>query len=408
MNPLPTTRYPLSTTSSIAVAHVVLSLDVGGLERLVVDLVREGRRSGQEQAVICVERPGELAPRAEALGARVFCAHKSPGIRPTVVNRLANLFRGLRPDIVHTHQIGALFYAGPAAARAGVPVIVHTEHGKHYEKGLRARWLGRMAGRYADRFCCVSADIADAVRKRKIVGDEKITVVANGIDVARFGFGAGGTGQASGVRRQASGNDLRSELGIPPGAPLVGTIGRLSEIKRHDLLLHGFARLLRSRPEAHLLVVGDGPLRENLKRQSAATLPAAQVHFAGYQPEPERYLQVMDVFALTSRSEGMPLAVLEAWSAGVPVVASAVGGVPELVVDGQAGLLFPSGDADALAQALERLLCQPELAGRLSAVGRQRVEREFSLARMAETYQRLYRELFERQASGVVGEGPRS
>jgi sugar transferase (PEP-CTERM/EpsH1 system associated) len=367
-------------TRPLRVAHVVLSLDLGGLERLVVDLVDEGFRHGQAPAVVCLERPGTLAPQIEALGARVECVEKPSGIRLGTIHRLKRMFQKLNADVVHTHQIGALFYAGPAARRAHVPVIVHTEHGKHFAGRRRTRWLGRLAGRYADRYCCVSHDIAEEVKTAHVVSEAKVEVVVNGIDTARF-------------TRSVDGAALRHELGIPGGAAVIGTVGRLNEIKRHDLLIRAFARLARKRPEARLLLVGDGPLRSQLESLAAEIVPDRRVHFAGYQPQPERYLQIIDVFALTSRSEGMPLAVLEAWAAGVPVVASCVGGVPELVHEARTGLLFPSGDELSLATAIERLIDDQVLASQLIGAARARVENEFSLSHMAETYDSHYREL---------------
>ena len=362
------------------VVHVVLSLDPGGLERLVIDLVREGRMLGQLASVACLERPGLLAPELEALRVPVFCVEKRPGLRPEVIGRLRKLFEILRPDVVHTHQIGALCYAGPAARRAGVPVVVHTEHGKNYASRRRTRWLGRLAGRYAQRFFCVSRDIAEELRACRVVPSAKIDVAPNGIDVARF-------------QTASAGADARRELGIPADAPLVGTVGRLTEIKRHDVLIRAFARLKSRLPGAHLLLVGDGPRREALERLAAELLPADCFHFAGYQAAPERFLQAMNVMALTSRSEGMPLAVLEAWAAGVPVVASRVGGVPELIDDERTGLLVEFGEIEELAESLERLLTDRTLAARIRGAAGARVAERYSLAQLAANYQQQYDEL---------------
>lgn len=252
------------------VVHVVLSLDVGGLERLVVDLVREGLRLGQKAVVICIERHGKLAPQVEAMGVEVHCLYKQPGIRPGLVGQLVKLFRKIQPDVVHTHQVGALSYAGAAARRwmkaegrrrkaegeasgvrhqasraekkaasaegaildspgsspgeasaegaildspgsgpgeendglgrpssvpeaRGWPVVIHTEHGKHYAQRRRTRWLGKWAGRYADKFCCVSKDVADEVRRLRVVPESKIIVVGNGIDIATFARSSAGS-----------------------------------------------------------------------------------------------------------------------------------------------------------------------------------------------------------------------
>ncbi|MBX6311518.1 MAG: glycosyltransferase family 4 protein [Isosphaeraceae bacterium] len=356
------------------------------MERIVLELVRAGQGLGQCVAVVCLERPGTLAPQVEALGARVACVYKRPGIRLETIGRLRTVLRDLRPDVVHTHQIGALFYGGPAARSVGVPLIVHTEHGKNYAERPRAQMLGRLAGLLATRFFCVSEDIAAEVRSHRIASRPKVHVVPNGIDTARF-------------RQRGDVQALRRSLGIPPEAPVVGTIGRLDEIKRQDLLLRAFARAGVLIPEAHLLLVGDGPLMGELRTLAAGLRLGKRVHFAGYQEQPEHYLQVMDVFALTSRSEGMPLVVLEAWAAGVPVVASRVGGLPELIDEGQTGLLFAPGDECALAAALCGLLTDPGRARRLGEAGQRRVESMFDVRRMASDYQRHYGELLTRKGA---------
>ncbi len=368
---------------ALRVTHVVLSMELGGLESIVLDLVREGRRAGQSVAVVCLERPGVLAEQVEAQGGRLACIHKPPGIRLEVFGRLGRLFRELRPDVVHTHQIGALFYAGPAARRAGVPVVVHTEHGKHYDHRRRTRWLGRLAARGAARFFCVSADIAAAVGAHRIAPPGKIRVVPNGIDTTRF-------------QEENEAGAVRQSLGIPANAPVIGTVGRLSEVKRQDLLIRAFQQVRARLADAHLLLVGDGPWLGRLRELVAGLGLADSVHFAGYQAQPAPYLQAMDLFALTSQSEGMPLAVLEAWAAGLPVVATRVGGLPELVDDGRTGILVAFGDDAALARALGDLLADPATARRLGAAGRDRVEARYSLRRMADEYQRHYNELLGR------------
>ena len=241
--------------------------------------------------------------------------------------------------MVHTHQIGALLYAGPAARRARVPVVVHTEHGKHYAARWRKRIVGRMAARYAHRYFCVSDDIRREVCDFRIVPSTKAEVVHNGIDLAPF----------EGLPDVVT---ARRDLGLPADAFIVGTVGRLAAVKRQDVLLRGFARLVANRPSSHLLIVGEGANRAGLESLAAALGISSKVTFAGYASRPERFLAAMDVFALTSDSEGMPLSILEAWAAGKPVVASRVGGVPELIEDGRNGLLVPAGDDVALADRL--------------------------------------------------------
>src|SRR5207253_130363 len=144
----------------------VRSLDVGGLERNVINQVREGEKLGQRVSVICIDRPGELAPRAESLGARVLCLHKRPGLRPGVVGRMRRALRDLLPDVVHTHEIGALFYTSLAALGLRVPLLVHTAHGMVNYSRLRTRLLGRLGAAFVERYYCLSGDMAAAVTAR--------------------------------------------------------------------------------------------------------------------------------------------------------------------------------------------------------------------------------------------------
>jgi len=286
----------------------------------------------------------------------------------------------LAPDVIHTHQVGALFYAGPAARRAAVPVVVHTEHGKHYAARRRTRWIGRLAGRFVQRLFCVSDDIADEVRAARIVTPRKLCVVPNGIDTGRFHTV---TGAAA----------MRASLGIPSDAPVVGTVGRLNEIKRQDILLEAFSRVHAKVPKAHLLIVGDGPLMSELRDLAQKLKVDDAVHFAGYQQRPEAYLAAMDVFALTSRSEGMPLVVLEAWATGVPVVASAVGGLPAMIDHDRTGRLFPPSDVESLASELRHLLTKRHDRQRLAEAGLREVTERYDVAQMARAYDGHYHQL---------------
>ena len=367
----------------LGVAHLVLSLDLGGLERVVLELVREARESGRRADVVCLDRPGLLAPRVEDLGGRVRCIARRPGERLGTIGRLKAALRELRPDVVHSHQIGALLYGGPAARAAGVPLTVHTEHGKHYSGRLRTRLVGRLAGRFAARFFCVSADIAAEALSSRIVPRRKVHVIPNGIETSRF---LGGD----------DGGSLRRSLAIPPDVPVIGTVGRLGEIKRQDLLIRAFGRVRSRKPDVHLLLVGDGPLREELGELATALGLDGSVHFAGYQPEPERYLRVMDVFALTSRSEGMPLAVLEAWATGIPVVATRVGGLPELIEEGRTGVLIEPDDEAGLAEALCDLVLDRDRARQLGEAGSRQVRSRFDSRVMASGYNLHYADLLAR------------
>lgn len=364
------------------VTHVVLSLDVGGLERNIVNQVREGARLGQRVSILCVERPGELAPQAQSLGANIVCLDKRPGFRLGLVGQVRSALTGLRPDVVHTHQIGPLFYTGLAALGRRT-LLVHTEHGKEdYAGRVKQRWLGRVAGRFAKRFYCLTQDMADWVTRFKIAPRNRVRIIQNGIDTECY-------------RQRGDQSAVRAALRIPADAIVIGTVGRLNEIKQQDLLIRAFAKV-QSPADAHLLLVGDGPLRDALQQQAEELGIGSRVHFAGYQSDTVPYLHTMQLFALTSRSEGMPQSLLEACVAGIPTVASRVGGIPEVIEHGRSGLLFPSGDETALVRALETVLASPELGRRLAGRAQQRVESAFDVGRMASEYHRDFIELLGR------------
>ncbi len=378
------------TSHRLRVIHVVLSLECGGLERIVLNLVRDGHQLGQRLAVLCLERPGVLAREAESLGARILCAKKPPGLQPALPRRIEALLKQVNPHVVHTHQVGALFYAAPAACQARIPILVHTEHGKHYAMRLRTRLLGRLSQRHVARFFCVSRDIAAEVTKYGIVPRRKVYVLPNGIDTDRF-------------CRRFDRNAVRESLGIPSSAWIVGTVGRLDEIKRQDSLIRAFAKLSLRVPEAHLLLVGDGPQRGYLHSVCEQFAVGKSVHFVGYQPRPERYLQIMDAFALTSRAEGMPLVILEAWAAGIPVVASNVAGIGEMINHGHTGMIYEPNDDAALVEALYCLRTDDRAAKEMAESARHRVESLFTARRMAAEYQRHYFEILASRAHAAYG-----
>lgn len=365
------------------IVHGVLSLDLGGLERLVLDLVKFGIKRGDWVTVVCIEKPGRLADVARELGAGVITLNKPCGRSSLAVEQATRLLAELKPDVLHTHQIGALWYLGQAAARTGLGCVVHTEHSDHVRQArtwlgkVRARYLWWRGGRLAARVCCVSADVAAAMCRWGTVPAGRVSVVANGIDTELYGNRRGvGCDRDGGAR--------------PAGEVVIGTVGRLNEVKRQGLLVEAFARLAGEFSALRLLLVGDGPERDALEGQVKRLGIADRVTFAGFQANPEEFLRKMDVFALTSRHEALPLSLLEAWASELPVVASAVGGIPAVVKQGETGVLFPSGDCGALVGLLRKILRDKALAARLGERGRAEVVDKYSLQRMADDYERQY------------------
>jgi glycosyltransferase involved in cell wall biosynthesis len=227
--------------------------------------------------------------------------------------------------------------------------------------------------------------VGEAVREALIANEGipagRVGVVYNGIDLKRFSL------------RHAERNELRRELGLGPGTLAVIQVARLDYLKDHVTAIRTVGRVVRQIPDVRLLLVGEGPERPAIEAQVEQVGLTEQVRFLGLRKDVERLLQAADLFLLTSISEGIPLTVIEAMAAGLPVVSTRVGGVPEVVEDGMTGLLAPSRDDEALALAILKLAADPTLRTRLGYVGRERACSSFSESQMADRYRALYEEM---------------
>jgi glycosyltransferase involved in cell wall biosynthesis len=273
-----------------------------------------------------------------------------------------------------------------AAYLAGVPAIVHVFHGHvfhSYFGRLKTRAfiaIERALARISDRVITISpAQHRDITEIYGIARPDKTAVIPLGLKL-----------QPLAQVRETYAGQLHRSLGIPQGAPLVGFVGRLSQVKDPVLFLEAARLVAQQIPEARFVLVGDGELRPALERQATALALTDQVVFTGWQEDMLPIYADLDVMALTSLNEGTPITVIEALAAGVPVVATAVGGVPDVVTDHQTGLLAPSGDAQAVAEAIATLLRNPAYARDLAAVGQQDVLERFDLGRLAQDMEALY------------------
>jgi glycosyltransferase involved in cell wall biosynthesis len=306
------------------------------------------------------------------------------------VRALGKLMRRHRPDIVHTHTTTAGGLGRIAARRAKVPITVHTFHGhvlSGYLSGPQTRALAaaeRFLARRTDVLISVSEQVRDNLLSLGIGRPSQWRVVPLGLELRDLLSGPAPAAEA------------RRALGLPGEAPLVGIVGRLAGIKDHRTFLAMAASVAGRHPEAHFVVAGDGALRAAVESSAKETL-GDRVHFLGWVTDLPALYGALDVVVLTSRNEGTPVALIEAGAAGRPVVATAVGGVPEVVRDGTTGFLRPAGDADGLAAKVGMLLEQPETARAMGEAGRERVRSRYSAERLVEDLTCLYREILERR-----------
>jgi glycosyltransferase involved in cell wall biosynthesis len=310
--------------------------------------------------------------------------------------QISRLIRERRPTIVHTHmaKAGAL---GRLAARKGrVPAIVHTFHGHvlegYFSGPVNRAVLGAERGlaRITDALIAVSPAVRDELLALRVGRPSQWRVIPIGLDLAPL------------LTLEPDPMSARRLLGLPEEGPVIGIVGRLAPIKDYATFLSAAARVAREVPDATFAVVGDGELRDPLESRARALL-GERCRFTGWVMDLPNLYAALDVVVLTSRNEGTPVALIEAGAAGKPVVATRVGGVPDVVLEGQTGLLAPSRDPEAIAGQVLRLLRDPSEAGGLGTAAREWVRGRFSIDRLADDLAALYRELLDRKMGRSVG-----
>lgn len=365
-------------SSRIRVLHCIQNLNYGGMERVLSDLVHGVDPAVFDPHVLTLQYRGRYG---EGLGA-VATLHDGPkqsSVSMLVPRALTATIAAIRPDVVHLHS-GVWYKAARASRRAGVPRIVYTEHGR---KPPPEPWLNRtldgIAARLTDAIVAVSDATATQLREGPGVPLDRLQVIRNGIDTRRFAPGE---------------SAFRASRGLSDDTVLLGSVGRLEPVKGYDTLLRALRRLLdRSdldRP-VHLVLAGDGSLRGHLEALAGELGLGEHVTFLGWWDDPEGLLQALDVFVLTSLSEGTSISLLEAMSSGCCPVVTRVGGNPDVLGPDLQHRLVPSRDPEAVAEGLARAVLDTEARTADGRVGRRRVEDAFAVSGMVEAYSRVYR-----------------
>lgn len=365
------------------ILHLLYRFDTGGLENGIVNLINHMPESAYRHAVVALTEVTSFRERIVRRDVEFVSLHKPPGQGLWLYPKVHALFRRLRPDIVHTRNLAALEMQVPAWT-ARVPVRIHGEHGRDVGdldgSNVRYQRLRRVYRPFVHRYVALSRDLAGYLENKVGVPGERIAQIYNGVDLTRFDAG----------RVQAPADYPFAS----PGLWCLGTVGRMQEVKDTVQLARAFVLLLQQQPALaetlRLVMVGDGPLRA----QAQAVLDSAGVaHLAwlpGDRSDVPAILGALDCFVLPSLAEGISNGILEAMASGLPVVATAVGGNPELVQEGRTGLLVPPADLQALASALLSLATDPERAAGMGDAGRRRAVDTFSLPAMVDAYRSMY------------------
>jgi glycosyltransferase involved in cell wall biosynthesis len=360
------------------IVHVVLQLRMGGQERFILNHSRELVARGHQVTVISLSAGGDLRSHFAPIPTRDVL--QLPGGSPLgLYARLARALRGLRPDVVHTHNASPLIYAAPAARAALVKRVIHTKHGATANYSRTALALARLAARTLTAFVSVSDGTAETAQSLERPPRRIAHVIPNGVPLAQFG--ADPTARAR----------VRAELGIPPRAVVLGSVGRLVAEKDYPFLVRSAAPLLGE--GTYLVLVGEGGERPAIEAAIAEHLPPdrrSYVRLTGVRSDVPDLLASFDVFVLSSKSEGLPLVVPEAMASRLPIVATRVGGLPGIVPP-EVGRLVPHGDETALRSALAELAHSPEKRLALGTAAHAYAHQRFTLERMTTEYEQLYR-----------------
>lgn len=382
-------------TAPVLIAHVVYHFGTGGMENGVVNLINHLPTGRFRHAIISLTDHTDFRRRIQRDDVSFHDLNKRPGHDPGWYWRLARVLRALKPAIVHTRNLNAL-EAQFVAAWLGVKGRVHGEHGRDVFDLEGRNWkynlLRRAARPLVQHYIAVSRDLADWLTGVIKVDPRRVTQIYNGVDSDRF-------------RPRLGNRPAKAPAGFFEGARLViGSVGRMVAVKDYPTLVQAFIHLHGVAPDRdglRLILVGDGPQREQCMRLIEAAGLTGQVWLAGNRDDVPDLMRSLDLFVLPSLGEGISNTILEAMATGLPVLASRVGGNPELVAEGITGSLFKAGDVQALASLLLAYACDEARRRREGAAARARVEREFALTRMAAAYQAVYESLLDRAHGGV-------
>ncbi len=373
------------------ILHVIYSLYRGGAERVIETQVLGADRRTFEHLVCSLTVGGDMIDRISNAGARVFLLKKRHRGDLTAVTKLAGLIRREQIDLLHLHNASGVFWGtlGQIASGTHVP-IVQTLHNPYEPSALP--WLYRVSyprfTRRAARVVCVSDRVRQSVAAHVPSAAAKLVEVPNGIRLQDYD-------------KPHACEACRAQFKLSPGAKLIGTVGRLVPVKNHTLLIEAFAGVRQKVSEACLAIAGDGDLRDALAAY-AADLGVSECFSLVHETQKIDYFYgALDVFCLSSDSEGMPLTLLEALAYGVPVVSTDVGGIGEVIEDGRTGYLVPKGSAAGLAERIVELLTNPAKAAEIAANGRAMVHERFPTEKMVKAVEAVYEEaLAGRPAKG--------
>lgn len=367
----------------ITVVHVVLSLEIGGMETVIANLSRNIDHDLYRLLIICVSTIGPIGYELRNKGIKIIELPKMPRIISFLYPKsLINILRAEKVDVLHCHS-GCWYKAAIAGKFAGVKGIIYTEHGRQVPDYKSTIFFDRAVSKITDYVVPVSLDLSNYLKKVVKIDLRKIHEIKNGIDTDYFS-------------PMGKDKEFLEELGITDNALIIGNIARLALVKDHIALIKAFALTEKHCPDIRLLIVGDGSERANLENLVTELTISDKIAFLGFRRDIKKILALFDLFVLSSISEGISITILEAMACGKPVIATDVGGNSEILTEGVSGFLVPPKDIKAMAEKIEFFYNNRKHGKIFGQKGREHVIRNFSVQEMTVQYEKLYCELYYR------------
>jgi len=369
--------FAVEKMKKINLLHLIQGLEIGGLEIMVVNLLERIDRSQYRPSICCYDSLGSLTEGLPERGIGVHLLRRKPGIDYFYPFKLARYLKKSKIKILHLHNPTALFYGTLAGKIAGTPCIIYTEHGRDFSSSIKVKIANSLLCKMVDKIVVVAECGKRYLVKHEGVNEKKIIKIYNGIDSKKFG-----------TRQEVA--LIRRELGITDDQSVIGMVARLDPIKNHACLIKAMKTVAAGLPTAVLLVIGDGSIRTELENMTADLGLQDHVKFLGARSDIPELLSVLDVFVLSSFSEGLSLTLIEACAAARPIVATDVGGNAENVEHESNGLLVPSDQPEVMARAILEILIDEAKARQMGEMGRKKFEKAFTLDAMVKRYEDLY------------------
>lgn len=371
--------------SKFKVMFIVHSLGIGGVEKLVYDMVKELKNRDIEPSVCCLDYVGVWGEELKRDGFKVFNLERKEGLDLGILRKIKLILKKEHPDILHPHQYTPYFYTVASCFSLKRPRIVFTEHGRFFPDRIRIKRVifNQFAQFFTDAIIGVCGFTKEALVKYEKFAQNRIEVVYNGIKIEEF------SADIDAVLNKKT-------LQLNPDNRIIGTVGRLCIEKNHKMLIKAFAEVKKQISDVKLLIVGDGELRAELEALSQKMDLANDILFLGERQDVAELMKIFDVFVLSSDSEAASLVLLEAMASGTVIIATNVGGNPELVINGKTGILVQRGDYQGLSDSIVFIIQNPDIKKKMEEAERQLIYQKFNFINMLDKYMNIYSRILKR------------